>query len=37
LKTKDRSYRMREKRLQAVERARVRVGAAGSVSEVSSR
>jgi hypothetical protein len=37
LKTKGRSYRMRGKRLQAVEKARVRGGAAGSVSEVSSR
>jgi hypothetical protein len=37
LKTKDGSFRIREKRLQVVERARVRVGVAGRVSEVSSR
>jgi hypothetical protein len=37
LKTKDRSYGIREKRLQVVEKARVRAGAAGRVSEVSSR
>jgi hypothetical protein len=37
LKTKDRSYRIREKRLQAIEKARVRGGAAGRVSEVTSR
>ena len=37
LKTKDRSYRIKEKRLQAIEKARVKAGAAGSVSEVSSR
>jgi hypothetical protein len=37
LKTKDGSYRMRGKRLQAIEKARVRAGAAGRVSEVSSR
>jgi hypothetical protein len=37
LKTKDRSYRIREKRLQVIEKARVKAGAAGSVSAVSSR
>jgi hypothetical protein len=37
LKTKDRSFRIREKRLQAIEKARVSAGAAESVSEVSSR
>jgi hypothetical protein len=37
LKTKDRSYRIRDKRLQAIEKARVRAGGAGRVSEVSSR
>jgi len=37
LKTKDRSYRIREKRLQAIEKARVKAGATGSVSEISSR
>jgi hypothetical protein len=37
LKTKDRSYRIRDKRLQVIEKARVRVGAVRSVSEVSSR
>jgi len=37
LKTKDRSYRIREKRPQAIEKARVKAGAAESVSEVSSR
>jgi hypothetical protein len=37
LKTKDGSYRIGEKKLQAIEKARVSAGAAGSVSEVSSR
>ncbi len=37
LKTKDRSYRIRKKRLQEIDRSRVRVGAAGGVGEVSSR
>ena len=37
LKTKDRSYRIREKRLQAIEKARVKAGATRRVGEVSSR
>ncbi len=37
LKTKDGSRNSRAKRLQAIEKARVKAGAAGSVSEVSSR
>ena len=37
MKTKDRSYRIREKRLQAIEKARVRAAATGEVREVSSR
>jgi hypothetical protein len=37
LKTKDRSYRITGKRLQAIEKAWVRAGVAGRVSEVSSR
>ena len=37
LKTKDGSRKKKAKRLQAIERARVRVGVAGGVSEVSSR
>jgi len=37
LKTKDRSYRIREKRLQAIEKARVRARAARGVEELSSR
>jgi len=36
LKTKDGSRKKSIKRLQAIEKARVRAGAAGSVSEVSS-
>jgi hypothetical protein len=37
LKTKDGSRKKRAKRLQAIERSRVRGGATGGVSEVSSR
>jgi hypothetical protein len=37
LKTKDGSFRTRGKRLQAIEKARVKGGAAGRVGEVSSR
>jgi hypothetical protein len=37
LKTKDRSYGIRDKRLQAIEKARVRATATGEVREVSSR
>jgi hypothetical protein len=37
LKTKDGSWKKRAKRLQVIETARVRVGAAGGVSEVCSR
>jgi hypothetical protein len=37
LKTKDGGCRIRGKRLQTIEKARVRGGAAESVSEVSSR
>jgi hypothetical protein len=37
LKTKDRSRRKKVKRLQAIDKARVRGGAAGGVREVSSR
>jgi hypothetical protein len=37
LKTKDRGWKQRIKRLQAIEKARFRGGAAGRVSEVSSR
>jgi len=37
LKTKDGSFRIRGKRLQVIEKARVKAGAAGRVSEVPSR
>jgi len=37
LKTKDRSYGIRKKRLQEIDRSRVRVGAEGEVREISSR
>jgi hypothetical protein len=37
LKTKERSYGITTKRLQVVERSRVRAGVMGGVSEVSSR
>ena len=37
LKTKDRSYGIRKKRLQEIDRSRVRVGAAGGAREISSR